>query len=97
VVDAEATVPFRYAASVILRVIYWKSTSTSKDDLVIARIAEDSKHIQIASRPGAFLVVLLPCLKYVPGYGRVLHEHHEFELSLFRDQLGRVTDDMVGR
>lgn len=49
----------------------------------------------VALRPGAHLVDRIPWLKYVPGYGRQLKEFHRYELSLFRDQLNRVKDDMV--
>jgi hypothetical protein len=91
------SVPFRYAASVILRVTYGKSTPTSNDDPEVVRLQEEFKHIQAVVVPGTFLVDRIPFLRYVPGYGRVLREYHEFELSLFRDQLARVTDDMVGR
>ncbi|KIJ14417.1 hypothetical protein PAXINDRAFT_135014 [Paxillus involutus ATCC 200175] len=84
----------RYAASVILRVTYGKSTPTSNDDPEVVRLQEEFKHIQAVVVPGTFLVDRIPFLRYVPGYGRVLREYHEFELSLFRDQLARVTDDM---
>ncbi|KAF9223306.1 cytochrome P450 [Gyrodon lividus] len=84
----------RYAASVILRVTYGKSTPTSNDDPEIVRLNENIKHLRVSSRPGVFLVDRIPLLRYVPGYGRVLREYHEFELALFRDQLGRVRDDM---
>ncbi|KIK94478.1 hypothetical protein PAXRUDRAFT_827945 [Paxillus rubicundulus Ve08.2h10] len=84
----------RFTASVILRVTYGKSTPTSNDDPEIVRLEEDLRHLRAVSRPGTFLVDRIPLLQYVPGYGRVLREYHEFELSLFRDQLGRVADDM---
>ncbi|KAF8838138.1 cytochrome P450 [Paxillus ammoniavirescens] len=84
----------RYAASVILRLTYGKSTPTSDDDPEVVRIHEVVKNILAAMRPGAYLVDRIPLLKHVPGYGRVLKKYHKFELALFRDQLARVMDDM---
>ncbi|KIJ62870.1 hypothetical protein HYDPIDRAFT_176296 [Hydnomerulius pinastri MD-312] len=85
----------RYAASVILRITYGKSTPTSNDDPEVQRIHEGVEHFQYAVRPGAHLVDRLPFLKYIPGYGRRLKQYHAFELSLFRDQLGRVREEMA--
>ncbi|KAF9223307.1 cytochrome P450 [Gyrodon lividus] len=84
----------RYAAAVILRLIYGKSTPTAHDDPEVVRIRGAVSNFQAVLHPGAFLVDRIPLLRYVPGYGRVLREYHEFELALFRDQLGRVRDDM---
>ncbi|KIJ11532.1 hypothetical protein PAXINDRAFT_84362 [Paxillus involutus ATCC 200175] len=84
----------RYAASVILRLTYGKSTPTSSDDPEVLRIQQVLRNLQATLRPGAYLVDRIPFLKHVPGYTRVLKMYHEFELSLFRDQLGRVRDDM---
>ncbi|KAF9236256.1 cytochrome P450 [Melanogaster broomeanus] len=67
----------RFSAAVILQVV---------------RIQQNIKNLRTASRPGAYLVDIFPILKYVPGYGRVLRKYHEFELSLYRDQLARVKD-----
>ncbi|KAF9241889.1 cytochrome P450 [Melanogaster broomeanus] len=84
----------RFSAAVILRVIYGKSTPTSTDDAEVVRIQQNITNLRTASRPGAYLVDIFPILKYVPGYGRVLRKYHEFELSLYRDQLARVKDAM---
>ena len=46
-------------------------------------------------RPGAYLVDYIPLLKYIPGYGRELKEYHNFELTLFREQMDRVRSEMV--
>ncbi|KAF9235332.1 cytochrome P450 [Melanogaster broomeanus] len=84
----------RFAVSVILRVTYGKSTPTSKDDPDVIRIQQNMTDIQPVGRPGAYLVDIFPILRYVPGYGRDLKKYHEFELSLYRDQLGRVKNEM---
>ena len=49
-----------------------------------------------ASRPGVYLVDRISFLKYVPGYGRQLEQHHNFEIELFRSQMDRVRSEMVG-
>ncbi|KIJ65429.1 hypothetical protein HYDPIDRAFT_110496 [Hydnomerulius pinastri MD-312] len=85
----------RFAASVILRVTYGKSTATSNDDPEVVRIHQVLEHFQEAMRPGAHLVDRLPILKYIPGYGLRLKSHHEFEIQLFREQLGRVKREML--
>ncbi|KAF8839514.1 cytochrome P450 [Paxillus ammoniavirescens] len=92
--DIDTGGTLRYAVSVILRVTYGKSTPTSNDDPEVVRIHEDLRNLLAAMRPGAYLVDRIPLLKHVPGYGRVLKKSHQFELALFRDQLGRVRDDM---
>ncbi|KAF9233168.1 cytochrome P450 [Melanogaster broomeanus] len=83
----------RFAASVVLRVIYGKSTPTSNDDPEVVRIHQSVKNLQPVSRPGSYLVDTFPILKHVPGYGRELWKYHEFELALFRDQLGRSRNE----
>ncbi|KAF9235334.1 cytochrome P450 [Melanogaster broomeanus] len=84
----------RFTVSVILHVTYGKSTPTANDDPEVVRIYQNSKNLSRVARPGAYLVDIFPILKYVPGYGRDLRKHHEFELALFRDQLSRVKDEM---
>ena len=90
-----ACVRSSYAATVILRVAYGKTSPTSSDDLDVVRLRRVLVNFQTALRPGAYLVDRIPWLKYVPGYGRQLKEFHRYELALFRDQLNRVRDDMV--
>ncbi|KAG9310416.1 cytochrome P450 [Chiua virens] len=84
----------RYAASVILRLTYGKSTPTSNDDPEVARIHQAMKNFQQAMRPGAFLVDRIPWLKCIPGYDRRLREYHDFEIQLYRDQINRVQAEM---
>jgi hypothetical protein len=85
----------RYAASIILRVAYGKSTPTAYGDPEIARIHKVLDHFQVAMRPGAHLVDRVPFLRYLPGYGKQLNEWHQEELQLFRQQLGRVKSELV--
>ncbi|KAF9231520.1 cytochrome P450 [Melanogaster broomeanus] len=85
----------RFSAAVILRVTYGKSTPTLGDDPEVVRIRQKNINMEpVLGQPGAYLVDIFPILKYVPGYGRDLRKYHEFELSLYRDQLGRVKDEM---
>ncbi|KAF9231519.1 cytochrome P450 [Melanogaster broomeanus] len=85
----------RFSAAVIMRVTYGKSTPTFSDDPEVIRVRQNNKNKElVARRPGAYLVEVFPILKYVPGYVRDLRKYHEFELSLYRDQLGRVKDEM---
>ncbi|KAF9230454.1 cytochrome P450 [Melanogaster broomeanus] len=85
----------RFSAAVILRVTYGKSTPTFHDDPEVIRVRQNLKNIEpVLRRHGADLIDKLPFLKYVPGYARDLRKYHEFEVSLYRDQLGRVKDGM---
>ncbi|KAG1895391.1 cytochrome P450 [Suillus fuscotomentosus] len=84
----------RYAASVILRVAYGKSTPTANTDPEVVRIYKVAKHFQATIRPGAYLVDRVPLLRYLPGYGKQLYEWHREEVELFRHQLRRVKSEM---
>ena len=53
------------------------------------------EHFNEATRPGAYLVDRFPWLKHVPGYGRRLKEHHDFDLRFYSEQLDRVKRAMV--
>ena len=46
-------------------------------------------------RPGEYLVDRIPLLKWIPGYGRELKEHHRFEMQLYKDQIDRVRSEMA--
>ncbi|KAG6331176.1 hypothetical protein ID866_7913 [Astraeus odoratus] len=85
----------RYAASVILRVTYGKSTPTSNDDPEVIGIHKVLRRFHRVLRPGSYLVDRIPILKYVPGYGRELDKWHHYEIKLFREQLGRVKNAMA--
>ncbi|OJA08606.1 hypothetical protein AZE42_07139 [Rhizopogon vesiculosus] len=84
----------RFVASIILRVTYGKSSPTAIDDPEVVRIHKVMAHIQIAMRPGAFLVDRVPLLRYLPGYAKQLTKWHLEELGLYRQQLGRVKSEI---
>ncbi|KAG2361894.1 hypothetical protein BDR07DRAFT_1376907 [Suillus spraguei] len=76
----------RYVASVILHVVYGKTTYTSLDDPYLLRLQKMVKWIQSAMAPGAYLVDRYPILKYVPGYGRDLKQAAQEEYNMLWGQ-----------
>jgi len=84
----------RFAASIILRVTYGKSSPTAINDPEVVRIHQVMARIQIAMRPGSFLVDRVPLLRYLPGYANQLTKWHHEELGLYRQQLGHVKSEM---
>ncbi|KAG1740361.1 cytochrome P450 [Suillus lakei] len=85
----------RYAASVILRVMYGKSTPTATNAPEIIVIHKMTKRFQSLMRPGAFLIERYPILKYVPGYTTELEEWRREESQVFHDQLNRVSRELA--
>lgn len=85
----------RYAGSVILSLTYGKPSPSNKSDPNVAIINEGLVRVGEASRPGAYLVEQLPWLKYIPFYGMKLKRWHREELTMFKEQLDGVRDDMV--
>ncbi|KAH7904596.1 cytochrome P450 [Hygrophoropsis aurantiaca] len=85
----------RYAASVILRVTYGKTTPTSINDPEIRRIQNISRHFQAAISPGAYLVGRFPLLRYFPGYTKELDQCHYEDIQLFTEQVDRVKGEMA--
>ncbi|KAG2076149.1 cytochrome P450 [Suillus decipiens] len=84
----------RYAVSVILRVTYGKSAPTANTDPEVVGIRRVIERFLAIIRPGTYLVDRVPLLRYLPGYGKQLHEWHHEELELFRHQLSRVKSEM---
>lgn len=85
----------RYAASVILRVTYGKSTPTETNAPEIVTIHKMLKRFQTLMRPGALLIERYPILKYMPGYASYLKDWRKEESQLFHDQLDRVARELV--
>lgn len=85
----------RYAASVILRITYGKSTPTETNAPEIVTIHKMLKRFQMLMRPGALLVERYPILKYVPFYASYLETWRQEESKLFHDQLNRVVTSLV--
>ncbi|KAG6327474.1 hypothetical protein ID866_11615 [Astraeus odoratus] len=84
----------RYAASVILRVTYGKSTPTGTNAPEIVVIHKMLKRFQMLMRPGALLVEKYPILKYVPGYASEIEQWRREESQVFHDQLDRVAREL---
>jgi cytochrome P450 len=84
----------RFAASVVLRMVYGKSAPTSSDDPELALIHQSGQNFLRSMRPGAYLVDVIPLLKWMPGYGRELKEFHNFDVQVYRDRMDRVKLDM---
>ncbi|KAG9314755.1 cytochrome P450 [Chiua virens] len=84
----------RYAASVILRVAYGKSTPTATDAPEIIKIDEMLGRFQKLMRPGALLVEKFPVLKHVPFYASYIETWRKEESKLFHDQLDRVSREL---
>jgi len=85
----------RYAAAVILRITYGKSTPTSTDAPEIITVHKMLKRFQSIMRPGALLVERYPILKYVPFYLNYIKEWRDEEAKLFYGQLNRVVEQLV--
>ncbi|KAH7922020.1 cytochrome P450 [Leucogyrophana mollusca] len=85
----------RYAASVILRITYGKSTPTSVNDQEVVRIQNVARNLQAAILPGAYLVERIPLLRYFPGYTKDLDRWHNEEVQLYREQVDRVKSDVA--
>ncbi|KAH7922014.1 cytochrome P450 [Leucogyrophana mollusca] len=85
----------RYAASVILRITYGKSTPTLVNDQEVVRINKVTRNFQSVVTPGAYLVERIPLLRYFPGYTKDLDRWHNEELQLFREQVDRVKSDVA--
>ncbi|KAG1829954.1 cytochrome P450 [Suillus variegatus] len=84
-----------YAASVVSRVMYGKSTSTAVDAPEIIIIHKMLKCFQNLMRPSALLVERFPIIKYLPGYTTELEEWRREESQLFHDQLNRVSKELA--
>ncbi|KAH7922018.1 cytochrome P450 [Leucogyrophana mollusca] len=85
----------RYAASVILRITYGKSTPTSVNDQEVVRINKVGRNFLSVVLPGAYLIERIPLLRYVPGYTRDLDQWHDEELQLFTEQVDRVKSEVA--
>ncbi|KAF9222630.1 cytochrome P450 [Gyrodon lividus] len=83
-----------YAASVVLKVAYGKSTPTHATDPDILEVRKSLDRFRIALQPGSYLVDIFPFLKYLPWYGRELRKGLLEDCSLFRRQLDAVKRDM---
>lgn len=84
----------RFAASVILHVVYGRTTPTLLNDPYLLQLQKMIPRIQSAMVPGAYLVDKYPILKYIPGYGRNLKEWSQEEYDMLFGQLNQVKSQM---
>ncbi|EGN99632.1 hypothetical protein SERLA73DRAFT_179742 [Serpula lacrymans var. lacrymans S7.3] len=80
----------RYAASVIQKVAYGKTTPTSGTDPEVQHVRLSLDRLRHAMRPGQYFVDTFPFLKHLPWYGRELKKWHQDDLRLYTSQLGKV-------
>ncbi|KAK0199383.1 cytochrome P450 [Desarmillaria ectypa] len=85
----------RYSASVIMTLTYGKTTPTSYTDPEVQQVNHCLSRLGAAIRPGTYLVDTFPILAYIPGYLSDLKQHHQEELTLFREQLGNVKGKLI--
>ncbi|KAF9245020.1 cytochrome P450 [Melanogaster broomeanus] len=83
-----------YAASVILKLVYGKNTPTHATDPEVVEVRKSGHRLQVALRPGAYLVDIFPFLKYLPWYGRDLRKGHLLDRRLFGRQMDAVKHEM---
>ncbi|KAG2034133.1 cytochrome P450 [Suillus americanus] len=83
-----------YAATTITKVAYGKTTPTSATDPEARLIRENFQLLRKTLRPGAYLVDVIPWLKYLPWYGQELKQGFERNRQLNTDQLNRVKRQM---
>ena len=85
-----------YAASVVLKVAYGKSTPTAASDPEVQEIERNMVMTRKALRPGAYVVDYAPLrwLKYVPWYGAELRRTHESNTKLFVEHLEAVKNKL---
>ncbi|KAG1835390.1 cytochrome P450 [Suillus subalutaceus] len=84
----------RFATSVMLHIVYGKTTPTLLNDPYLLQLQKMIPRVQSTMVPGAYLVDKYPILKYVPGYGRNLKEWSEEEYNMLFGQLNRVKSQM---
>jgi cytochrome P450 len=79
-----------YAATTITKVAYGRTTPTSATDPEARLIRENFQLLRKTLRPGAYLVDMIPWLKYLPWYAQELKRGFERNRQLNTDQLNRV-------
>ncbi|OAX37016.1 cytochrome P450 [Rhizopogon vinicolor AM-OR11-026] len=84
----------RFAASVILRIVYGKTTPTLLSDPFLLQLQKMIPRVQSAMMPGTYLVDKYPILKYIPGYGRNLLAWREEEYEMLSGKLNWVKNQV---
>jgi hypothetical protein len=84
-----------FAASTIMKVAYGKIAPTSASDEEAKYVRQRFVALSKAMRPGAYLVDLIPWLKYLPWYGRDLRNEFETVSRFYIAQLNIVKQQIV--
>ncbi|OJA12083.1 hypothetical protein AZE42_02187 [Rhizopogon vesiculosus] len=79
-----------YAATTIMKVAYEKDTPTLATDPEVREVHQSFDRFRKVLHPGAYLVNLIPWLKYLPWYGKELKRGFESKRRLHTSQLNRV-------
>ncbi|KAG1742247.1 cytochrome P450 [Suillus paluster] len=83
-----------YAATVITKIAYGKTTPTSAAGPEVKQLREHLRIFRGALRPGAYLADSIPWLKYLPWYGQELKRVFKESGQLYAGQLNRVKQQM---
>jgi len=78
-----------------MKVAYGKDTPTSATDQDVKKVRHAVDRVREVLRPGAYLVDLIPWLKYIPWYGQELKRQFESSKQLHTRQLNRVKQQIV--
>lgn len=84
-----------YAASTIVTMTYGKQSPSHYFDPAVQAIVRINTQLTSIMKPGALAVNQYPILVYVPGYLKTLKRWHQEELSLLKEQLAVVRQQMV--
>ena len=84
-----------YAASVTMNFTYGKTTPTAYTDPEVIAMNHFIKRVNLALRPGAYLVDSYPIVKRVPYYLNELRKWHLEELASFQGLVYVVRQQLV--
>ncbi|KAG0704960.1 cytochrome P450 [Suillus ampliporus] len=83
-----------YAATTITKITYGRTTPTSATDPDVEEVRQHVRNFGLVLRPGAYLVELIPWLRYLPWYGQELRREYEKSRKLYTKQLNRVKQQL---
>ncbi|KAG0708197.1 cytochrome P450 [Suillus ampliporus] len=83
-----------FIAATMTKFAFGKTTPTSATDPEVIEANQFARLTSEASRPDAYLVDLIPWLKYLPWYGRDLKQGFEMFMKVNMGYLNRVKEQM---
>ncbi|OAV99179.1 hypothetical protein PTTG_01983 [Puccinia triticina 1-1 BBBD Race 1] len=84
----------RYAASVIIKITYGKTTPIHHSDEEVVKVIKTLTRFSKATRIDAHAVDRFPWLRYIPGWVAQGRKWHQEELHLFSSQVDGVRREM---